>query len=552
MATITGFQAVADQGRQDELDPIKRQVFDELIRRGEITLGDPSPLPLGAPAIQEEPSAIESVLGAAEAGGTIATSIVAEPAAGLAGIITAPFIGSERASEVIDRTRDFFTFQPRTEAGKESLQSVGEFLAPVSEFISEGEKGFGDAVFKATGSPFLSAVATTIPTIASELVGVGLAKGVGKAGRFLKEREAVRTLKKAAPDPEQLFDVSRGIYNELDNLGVSIQPQAFTGLTARIKSQLIKNGIDRDITPKSSKALGRLEERLGDEITLTELDNLRSIAKGAANDVNSPQEALLGNIIIDTIDSFLDSSGERIFIKPPGLDVNISKRYKAARDLWGKGRKSELITEALVKAENQATGFENGIRTQFRSLLNNKRQRRFFTESEIKDMQKIVRGDKKANFFKLIGKLGLTFEKGKGIVGSAIGLSGGFLAGGATGAAAVSGLGSASQFISRIITEGRANLFNDLIRAGKNGLKITRAYLDNTPKGKRSSSELGALLIGEGVDLSKLPKSKFVNEAAEIAIENRRAISRGVVTTEIVRDPRLSLDLSLVEEENIQ
>lgn len=37
MPTIKGYQAVADQGRQEELPPIQRQVFEELVARGEVT-----------------------------------------------------------------------------------------------------------------------------------------------------------------------------------------------------------------------------------------------------------------------------------------------------------------------------------------------------------------------------------------------------------------------------------------------------------------------------------------------------------------------------------
>jgi len=552
------FEAVDDKtGEVFEIEgdrpPTQQEVLDLIasIQQPAITLTQQAP-----PVTQEQPGALESGVGALETGATIASGIVAEPVAGLAGLITAPIVGSERASEIIDSTRQFFSFQPRTEAGKESLESVGQFLAPVSEFISDAEQSFGDAVFEKTDSPFLASIATTVPTIAGELIGVGLFKGLAKTGRgaakIIKEREIKGTLKKAAPEPEQLFDVSRGIYDELNNLGVKIKPDRFTGLTSRIQSQLIKNGIDKDVTPKSSKAFNRLKERVGDEITLTELDTLRSVAKGAANDVNSPQEALLGNIIIDNIDEFLSFSGEQIFNKPTGLDVPVSKRFQAARELWGRGRKSELITDALEKAENQATGFENGIRNQFRSIINNKKQKRFFTESEILDMKKVVRGDKTSNFFKLLGKFGFSEGQAKNVIGGSLGLGAGFAIGGGAGAAAAVTLGSSGRFVSRIITEGRANLFNDLLRAGRNGRRITRAYIENTPKGKRSSSDLAALLIGEGVDLSRLPKSKFVNEAAEIAAENKRAITRGVTGAEVIKDPRLNLELSLAEDENNQ
>lgn len=509
----------------------------------------PTPSLVVPPTTEEEPGALESGFGALEAAGTIATGLLAEPAAGLAGVITAPFIGSERATEVIDRTREFFTFQPRTEAGKESLESVGEFLAPVSQFITDAERNLGDTVFEKTGSPFLASIATTIPTIGAELVGIGIAKGVGRAGRFAKEREVKGALRKAAPEPEQLFNISRGIYDELDNLGVTVKPQPYLGFVNRVEKKLIKNGLNNIITPKSFRALQELKKRTEGpgEVSLTEVNTLRKIAQNAAESLDPP-EKMLGNIIIDEIDNFL-SFNENAFNKPRGLDVNISERFKIARNLWGRGRKSNAINEAMTIAEDSATGFENGLRNQLRNILRSPAKRNFFNKSEISDMRQMVRGTKGTNLLKFLGKFGFSEGQAINIVGGSLGLTAGFLVGGGTGAAAVTAIGSGARFLSKVVGENKAKMFNSLIRARRDGLKITKAYLENTPKGKRSTAELAELLIGDGVDLSKLPKSKFVNEAAEIAAENRAAITRGVVTTEIIRDPRLSLSLSLGEEE---
>jgi len=38
MPTIQGYQAVADQGRQQELSPAQQQVFEQLVARGEVTV----------------------------------------------------------------------------------------------------------------------------------------------------------------------------------------------------------------------------------------------------------------------------------------------------------------------------------------------------------------------------------------------------------------------------------------------------------------------------------------------------------------------------------
>lgn len=111
--------------------------------------------------------------------------MVAEPLSGLAGIAALPF-GAEASSNVISGVQDSLTYQPRTNQGKDALQSLGQTLAPVGEAFTGASEFLGDKAFDATGSPTLAAAAYSVPTLALEALGLKGARSfnTGKALEF--------------------------------------------------------------------------------------------------------------------------------------------------------------------------------------------------------------------------------------------------------------------------------------------------------------------------------------------------------------------------------
>lgn len=102
-----------------------------------------------APKPAQEPSAI---LGAPEAALSIASSTVAEPIAGIAGLVGAALPGEPgQGARFVEATRDALTFEPKSQAGQKALSNVGEALAPIGEAVESGRQAVGDAAFEATG-----------------------------------------------------------------------------------------------------------------------------------------------------------------------------------------------------------------------------------------------------------------------------------------------------------------------------------------------------------------------------------------------------------------
>ena len=475
---------------------------------------------------QEEGGIIESIASVVEPVAAIVSGAVAEPIAGIAGIVQAinPLAEPGAGPQAIESVREALTFQPRTEGGQQALQTVAGVIEPIAEVISEVEEGLGDAVFEKTGSPALAAMAKALPTLASELLGVAAARGGVKAAQRAKAtskaRDITTNIKEAAPTIDQLKDTSRAIFKEIDDLGVRVKPKAFRRLVSKIATDARKEGLNKTITPKAQAAVNAFSEQVGKSPSLTELDTLRKIAQNAASSID-PADARLGVRMINQIDDFLDTAGPNALTKAKDGAPDVSGRYRAARDLWGRARKSEMLQESFEKARNQASGFENGIRVQFRQILNNKKKRKFFNKEEIKAMNRVVRGDTKENLAKLIGRLGFSEGGATNVLTSGAGIAGGAAVGGPVGAVMVPAIGQLSRGLAQRMTRGNAEFADQVIRAGKNGRAITEAYLENTPKAQRSAQELSELLMKQDVTFDRLPSDPIAAEAAKLALQRR-------------------------------
>ena len=539
--------------RRGILPPDKKPLFDEAVKRGLIKL-DTTEQKLREDDIIQSPQQMAQQLlgldkpqetgiglkGAGEAALTVATGAIAEPIAGLGGIATlASGKSPEEAARIVEETRQALTFTPKSEKGKKALQETGDFLKPMAELFEKAEKGLGDRVMERTNSPALAALSTTLPTLATELIGVGAGKAAISATKKIKNMQKAgkiaREIKDAVPTKEKIKQTSRAIFKEIDETGAIIKEKPLNILINLLESDAKKAGLDIDITPKSNKAIKRFAEFKGKGITTTDLDTLRKVAQNAAKSIESA-DAAIGVKMVNTIDDFLDNVGENALKIPEGKNAaQIGKKYKIARNLWGRAKRSELLEAAFETARNQASGFENGLRTQFRQILNNKRKRKFFNDSEIKAMNRVVRGDTKENIAKLIGKLGLSEGGATQLIGTTIGIGLGATFGGTPGAIIVPLVGQVSKKLAQRMTRLNAEFADSVIRAGKDAKKITEAYIKHTPENLRNPSELSQLLMRTDIALEKLPNIKLAKQAKDLTLENRALIGASVAAPEIVK-----------------
>lgn len=369
--------------------------------------------------------------------------------------------------------------------------------------------------------PAIAAAAAPVGQVIGEKV---VAPAVTKA---LQPKGVQDAVIRSAPSIQQLKKSASNIYDEIDEIGVRIKPSAFTKFTSGIESKLRKEGLDPDLTRDATAFVNRLRTEAGEDVTISKVDTLRKLAADVARSQN-PSDARLGVIALDQIDDFIEGVGPQALIGTGRKDVagmSVGEALKQARSNWSRARRAELIEQAFNVAEDQASGFENGLRVQFRSLLKriNTGKLKGFSRQEIDAMRTVSQGTTLANVSKQLGKLGIPEDQATNslmltLVGG-LGGGAGFAAGGAPGAAvgvtAAIGIPTLFRRAATNITNQNAKLASAIIRSDDNAEKIIKAYIANTPKAQRNSSDMAALLFNSKADLSKFkePGNKMINDA---------------------------------------
>lgn len=472
----------------------------------------------------------------------IASGAIAEPLAGIAGIAQAanPFSEKGAGARAVESVRDFMTIDPKTTEGKEGMAAVSGALAPVTEALDAVDDFAGESVLDATGSPFLASLAKTVPTLAVELLTLGVGKGVRTTKGVIKKQEVKSLIAKSAPEIDQLKDAARGVYKELDEAGITLKPTAYNKMVNKVVNNATGSGFSRKsagvLLPKSNAVIKALEDGIesGTTFTLQEIDNLRKQAGIAANAIENTADAAVGSAIVSSIDDFLDNAGSGVLNRGSVPSNQVGPKYKAARQLWGRARRAEVLDEAFYKASNQASGFENGIVTQFRSILNNKKKRNMFKGDELKAIKDVVDGTKPRTLAKLIGKFGFTEGNATGFLGGSIGAGAGYSMLGTTGMIAVPLVGQVSKQLAQRLTKNSANFANQVVRAGSDANAIAKAYIKNTPSSQRSSSELSELLMNTDIDLNISSSNPLIVDAIDTARGSR--IISSVVAAQAARE----------------
>lgn len=483
-------------------------------------------------SVIEQPETQESnigqdIIGGLETAATIASGAIAEPLAGIRGIYEQVTGGD--ATKAIEETREALTYEGGKES-KQQLKSIGETLAPVGEALSYAETYLGESVLGATGSPALAAAAHTLPTAALELLGLKSASKIKAKPSLPSKRQIKQAVIESAPEVDAIKNASRSIYKEIDDSGATIKPEAINKLVNTIEVKTRRKGLDPRVTAQASGALDALKDIKNTPQPITELDIQREIA-GKVAGLKDSGEAMLGNIIIDEIDDFMDSMTPKDMTKG---SADIGKKYKSARKLWGRAKRSEMINDAVKLGERRAAGAEAGIRNEIGNLLNRKGSSKYIPADERAIMEDLVKGDFAQNMTRLIGKTGLSIDRSPNVFQSIIAGGGlGSYFGGGVGALAVPAVGTVSKAIAQKLTRNKASFLDSVVRSGTDANKISKAYLKAVPKNKRNTQDLADLLSDPKLNLDELEMiaNKTFQDAVNLAKGRRDVVlAAGLLT----------------------
>lgn len=323
------------------------------------------------------------------------------------------------------------------------------------------------------------------------LAGEGLsALGSKVAGYFNK--------KPSIPTNEGLRQSAEAAYQQADAAGVIFTPQGVQRVATDIRTELANNGFHPGLQPRIKVVLDELDRLQQGNVTMKGMDVLRRIADSARASMD-PSEKRLGGMIVSKIDDFMETAGAGDVLT--GNQAQASSALKDARDYWRRMRKSEMVDEALTKAERRAasTGSggnaDNATRQNIRAILDNPKKSRGFTPDEKEAMEKVVRGTPGQNALRLAGKLS---PQGNGLM-AALGL-------GATvmnpAMAAAPAVGIVAKALSDKATPKNVQSLSEIIRAGSKSAATApknAAQLLAEQKREAIARALMAIAVKQGV-----------------------------------------------------
>jgi len=253
-----------------------------------------------------------------------------------------------------------------------------------------------------------------------------------------------------APTEEALKKQSQELFKKFDESGQTIPVKDIESLVTKTGDMIAEEARSKTLDPQAHGVMREWLSRLGnmsDEVSLKELEVMRREAGRIARNQDAGQ-ARIGYMMQGIIDGFSD------------------KLPKEARRLWRIKHKVEDINEILFKAENSASGFENGLRTGFRQILNNKNRRKNFTKAEIEAFQKVVNGGPLRNVVRTLRHLGPGVDTENRFLGFMFGMGGGHVAGGGAGALITPTVGHLSGRAARRGTTKAAEMAGALVARG--------------------------------------------------------------------------------------
>ena len=339
-----GGDADIDVSQQPKVEPIEKRASTLIIPKSvggdaDITPQQPAPKPEEKPEGFFGASVIEPI-------GTIASSIIAEPIAGLAGIAATLIPGEPGAgSRAVKATKEALTFKPKTKKGEAGLKSLGETLKPVGEAIKSVEGGIGDVGFAIAG-PIGGAIGTAIPTALMEAIGVGLArKGTRASGRLIDESgQPTPELNKALENTGIRFeDLPHEAVNSLDTNRFTLPEEALRA--ERFKEQGIPattGDITQNFPQQATEA--RLVESAADD------------AAGSLRSLRLEQSRGLKERLINVVDDLGvpsdvgDSLKAALTGRKKLLKTEKNKLYGAAADAAPEIKALPLMTDTISDA----------------------------------------------------------------------------------------------------------------------------------------------------------------------------------------------------------
>lgn len=252
---------------------------------------------------------------------------------------------------------------------------------------AEGGVG-GRASGAAMGGFFGLGAGAALPAL-----GAAWSAGPGKWARQAAEN---KRFVGAAPDNDKLRGLAKEAFSIADE-AAPFSREAFADWAEELANKARGAGMRPKVTPAARSLLDEILEEANlaksPKISFGSLDELRAVAGNVAGKTGDKGEQGLGMLMKNAIDDFVENNPD------------VSKAAKLGRRLWRQMRNSEMIDDAMEKAKLNASGFENGLRIQFRNILNKDVGKNRLPKGLKSAMEEVVQGTTGGNWFRKVARM---------------------------------------------------------------------------------------------------------------------------------------------------
>ncbi|MDD9727232.1 hypothetical protein PVV74_17360 [Roseovarius sp. SK2] len=287
---------------------------------------------------------------------------------------------------------------------------------------------------------------------AAPIAGVLAAKGVNR----VRGNRAIKQAAKAAPTREQLERRASEIFEDIKAQNL---PRAeFRDAMAMAIREARESGMDEMLTPGAARVATKMDDAAQantPEMGMREVNTLRRQAQVPAGNIANRTESAIGSRFISAIDDHVENVAPRL-----------GERGKEARQMWSTLRKMDQMDDIFARAEQYASGTQNGLMSEFRRILKNKKLQRGFSEAELKAMKQVTNPGLLQSLIRQVGRIGVSLDNGSNALGGMLGAGGGAAIGGPVGAIAAPLVGTAARKGSERMTNAAAQRVSDVVRAG--------------------------------------------------------------------------------------
>lgn len=370
---------------------------------------------------------------AAELGGGIATTA-------LAGRALAPIAGGIATGQGL-------TVAQRAAAGGVLGAGQGALYGAGS---TEGDRGQGAL----TGGLVGGAVGLAAPVIGNA-INQGINRG---AQRTINQRAAAN-----APSSSEMQSAASTLFEQsTGGTPVALTDNAYFRFLGDVQQIASRFRINSNLDQRSvglSQMLTEIADTLAQPGAVVDMKDLHIIRQAAQRVAQSGEgrDTAFASIVINRLDEFIKT------LRPSDMagGANPSQAANALMQgisTWSRANKVSLIEEAIYRAQNQASGVENGLRVQFRRLLQNPTTRNLFNSAELRAIEDVVNGTTGTNLMRLLGKFGFGGGSASNMLGGTIGFGAGLMTPlGPVGGMLAAGVGTAARRGAEVMTERAAN-----------------------------------------------------------------------------------------------